>query len=184
MNADDEIVAAVTALAAEAGRSEEAEHWGSLMSFSVCPMDRHVERGATKRVTFAAGASATAETTGADCHGDGRDGEVQRGFLPQKSRDTKETVRDGIAIGAGSNLRLQPFVEPGPTFFGNYERRYLHTSEGETFRFTLCATGVSGGCPFLREADWAKYLHDPRRPAHRGSGPSGSGALTIAANGS
>ena len=130
-----------------------------------------------QRVTFAARAPAMAGIPGADFDGDGRDGEVQRGFLPQKSRDTKETVRDGIAIGAGSNLRLQPFVEPGTPFFGNNERRYLHTSEGETFRFTFQATGVRAGRPFLREAYRTKFVHDPRQPARRDSTPSGSGGF-------
>ncbi|MEJ2258534.1 MAG: hypothetical protein P8X98_16385 [Woeseiaceae bacterium] len=42
-----------------------------------------------------------------------------RGFLPRKCRDSKEPLDYGIAIGAGSNLRLQAYVEPGTKFVGD-----------------------------------------------------------------
>lgn len=45
--------------------------------------------------------------------------DVGRGFLPNKCRDTKDPVDYGIAIGAGSNLRMQAFVEPGTKFVGD-----------------------------------------------------------------
>ena len=61
--------------------------------------------------------------------GGGRGDEVQSGFLPRKCRDTKEPVRYGIAIGAGSNLRLQPFVEPGTKFVGDPLRLNAVVSE-------------------------------------------------------
>ena len=55
------------------------------------------------------------------CTGDLQDkepGAVQPGFLPRKCRKSKDPVRYGIAIGAGSNLRLQAFVEPGIKYVG------------------------------------------------------------------
>jgi hypothetical protein len=45
--------------------------------------------------------------------------EVGRGFLPEDCRETKDPVDYGIAIGAGSNLRLQAFVEPGTKVVGD-----------------------------------------------------------------
>ncbi|VAX36893.1 hypothetical protein MNBD_UNCLBAC01-1385 [hydrothermal vent metagenome] len=45
--------------------------------------------------------------------------DVKRGFLPKKCRETKDPVEYGIAIGAGSNLRMQAFVEPGTKFVGD-----------------------------------------------------------------
>lgn len=50
---------------------------------------------------------------------DDTDGRSQPGFLPEKCRETKDPVRYGIAIGAGSNLRLQAFVEPGKKYVGD-----------------------------------------------------------------
>ncbi len=40
------------------------------------------------------------------------------GFLPEKCRKVKTPVDYGIAIGAGSNLRMQPWVDPATTYVG------------------------------------------------------------------
>lgn len=56
------------------------------------------------------------------CTGDLNDkepGTVQPGFLPQKCRKSKDPVRYGVAIAAGSNLRLHAFVEPGTKYVGD-----------------------------------------------------------------
>ena len=50
------------------------------------------------------------------------DEKVGRGFLPDKCRESKDPVDYGIAIGAGSNLRMQAFVEPGTKFVGDTVR--------------------------------------------------------------
>lgn len=65
------------------------------------------------------------------------------GFVPQKCRETKEPVDYGIAIGAGSNLRLQPFVEPGTKYVGESLQLNAILSEaglpvrGATVRVTI-----------------------------------------------
>lgn len=41
------------------------------------------------------------------------------GFLPKDCKDTKDPQDYGIAIGAGSNLRMQPYVEPGTKVIGD-----------------------------------------------------------------
>ena len=41
------------------------------------------------------------------------------GFVPQKCRGHEEPVDYGVAIGAGSNLRMQPYVEPGTKHIGD-----------------------------------------------------------------
>ena len=57
------------------------------------------------------------EHGGFTCSGDsGKDG--QSGFLPRKCKPNKDPVDYGIAIGAGSNLRLQPWVDPATTYVG------------------------------------------------------------------
>ena len=43
---------------------------------------------------------------------------MQPGFLPLKCGGYQKTVRYGIAIGAGSNLRMQAYVEPGTKYIG------------------------------------------------------------------
>jgi len=40
------------------------------------------------------------------------------GFLPEKCRKVKTPIDYGIAIGAGSNLRMQPWVDPATTYVG------------------------------------------------------------------
>lgn len=45
--------------------------------------------------------------------------DVGYGFLPDKCRETKDPIDYGIAIGAGSNLRMQAFVETGTKFIGD-----------------------------------------------------------------
>lgn len=49
----------------------------------------------------------------------GNSQDVGRGFLPEDCRETKDPVDYGIAIGAGSNLRMQAYVEPGTKFVGD-----------------------------------------------------------------
>jgi hypothetical protein len=44
---------------------------------------------------------------------------VGPGFLPEKCRRFGDPVGYGIAIGAGSNLRMQPYVEPGVKYVGD-----------------------------------------------------------------
>lgn len=52
------------------------------------------------------------------CSGDvGKD--PADGFLPGKCEKSKSPVDYGIAIGAGSNLRLQPWVDPVTTYVGD-----------------------------------------------------------------
>lgn len=41
------------------------------------------------------------------------------GFVPEKCREFDRPVDYGIAIGAGSNLRMQPYVEPGTKYTGD-----------------------------------------------------------------
>lgn len=45
--------------------------------------------------------------------------EIGAGFLPMKCRDTRGPIPYGVAIGAGSNLRMQAFVEPGVKYLGD-----------------------------------------------------------------
>jgi hypothetical protein len=58
-----------------------------------------------------------------------RDDAVGAGFLPKKCRPIKEPVDYGIAIGAGSNLRLQPYVDPGVKFVGDRIRLNAEVAE-------------------------------------------------------
>jgi hypothetical protein len=51
----------------------------------------------------------------ADPKGDGR----HLGFVPRDCGSTKSPIEYGIAIGAGSNFRLQPYVTPGPVNVGD-----------------------------------------------------------------
>ncbi len=59
----------------------------------------------------------------------GRAGNVGPGFLPEKCYDYKESVDYGIAIGAGSNLRMQSFIEPGVKYVGESIRLIATISE-------------------------------------------------------
>lgn len=58
---------------------------------------------------------------GQDCRGDPRkkDGPGALGFRPSECRKTKAPIHYGIAIGAGSNFRLQPYVTPSPVNVGD-----------------------------------------------------------------
>jgi hypothetical protein len=49
----------------------------------------------------------------------GNDPKVGRDFLPPDCTKTGDPVDYGIAIGAGSNLRMQAYVEPGTKFVGD-----------------------------------------------------------------
>lgn len=51
------------------------------------------------------------------------------GFLPRQCADYKKPVDYGIAIGAGSNLRMQPYVEPGIKFAGESFRLNAEVAE-------------------------------------------------------
>jgi hypothetical protein len=42
-----------------------------------------------------------------------------RGFLPRECRQTKEPVNYGVAIGVGSNFRMQPYITPGDVYVGD-----------------------------------------------------------------
>lgn len=57
------------------------------------------------------------------------------GFLPKKCRNENGPVDYGIAIGAGSNLRMQPWVDPATTYVGQ--------------DFRLNATVAEAGLPVL-----------------------------------
>lgn len=46
-----------------------------------------------------------------------RDG--RPGFLPKECRQFKDPVIYGVAIGVGSNFRMQPFVTPSPVYVGD-----------------------------------------------------------------
>lgn len=57
---------------------------------------------------------------GQACRGDPRkEGDRQLGFRPTECRKTKTPIPYGIAIGAGSNFRLQPYVTPSPVKVGD-----------------------------------------------------------------
>jgi len=49
----------------------------------------------------------------------GNSQDVGPGFLPKDCHETKDPVDYGIAIGSGSNLRMQAYVEPGLKFVGD-----------------------------------------------------------------
>ncbi|PZQ97033.1 MAG: hypothetical protein DI533_15915 [Cereibacter sphaeroides] len=57
------------------------------------------------------------------------DGQTGDGFLPKKCRKNGNPVDYGIAIGAGSNLRMQPFVDPGVKYVGDPIRLNAVVSE-------------------------------------------------------
>ena len=44
---------------------------------------------------------------------------VPPGFLPRECKPTKDPVLYGIAIGVGSNFRMQPYVQPAPVYVGD-----------------------------------------------------------------
>ncbi len=43
---------------------------------------------------------------------------IPPGFLPRECKPTKDPVLYGIAIGVGSNFRMQPYVQPGVVYVG------------------------------------------------------------------
>lgn len=55
--------------------------------------------------------------------------DVGPGFTPRKCREYDQPVDYGIAIGAGSNLRMQPYVEPGDKYVGDTLRLTAVVSE-------------------------------------------------------
>jgi von Willebrand factor type A domain len=59
----------------------------------------------------------------------GHDKDSGHGFLPRKCHGTKDPVDYGIAIGAGSNLRMQPYVEPGVKYVGDTIRLNAEVAE-------------------------------------------------------
>ncbi len=44
---------------------------------------------------------------------------IPPGFLPRECKPTKDPVLYGIAIGVGSNFRMQPYVQPGAVYVGD-----------------------------------------------------------------
>jgi hypothetical protein len=95
------------------------------------------------------------EHPGYVCAGDvGKD--PRPGFLPRKCEGYKKPVDYGIAIGAGSNLRMQPYVEPGVKYIGESFRLNAEVSEaglpvkGSTVRVRVTApTGQQYVVPLL-----------------------------------
>lgn len=71
------------------------------------------------------------EHPGYVCTGEvGRDqNDAGPGFLPRKCEGYKKPVDYGIAIGAGSNLRMQPYVEPGIKYVGESFRLNAEVAE-------------------------------------------------------
>lgn len=61
--------------------------------------------------------------------GKDKDKDSGPGFLPRKCHGTKDPVDYGVAIGAGSNLRMQPYVEPGVKYVGDTIRLNAEVSE-------------------------------------------------------
>lgn len=78
---------------------------------------------------------------GYTCEG-GVDKDSGTGFLPRKCRKEKSPVDYGIAIGAGSNLRMQPWVDPATTYVGQDIR--------------LNATVAEAGLPVLGAKVWVE----------------------------
>ncbi len=57
---------------------------------------------------------------GLACTGNPHRGDDKRlGFRPSDCKETKNPIEYGIAIGAGSNFRLQPYVTPNPVQVGD-----------------------------------------------------------------
>ncbi len=85
------------------------------------------------------------------------DKDGQSGFLPRKCRKVGKPIDYGIAIGAGSNLRLQPWVDPVTTYVGDSFRLNAELSEaglpvtGAQIRVNV--TGPTGG-------NWSVLLRD------------------------
>lgn len=55
--------------------------------------------------------------------------DIGLGFLPGKCRTYDKPVGYGIAIGAGSNLRMHPFIEPGVKYVGETIRLVADIAE-------------------------------------------------------
>ena len=56
-------------------------------------------------------------TTHASTHASASD--FPPGFLPRKCEPMKDPVLYGVAIGVGSNFRMQPYVQPGTVYVGD-----------------------------------------------------------------
>ncbi len=63
------------------------------------------------------------------CRGNIEGDNVGPGFTPKKCSRYDKPVNYGIAIGAGSNLRMQPYVEPGTKYIGESIRLTAVVSE-------------------------------------------------------
>jgi hypothetical protein len=59
----------------------------------------------------------------------GKNEKIGPGFTPRKCTEYNEPVGYGIAIGAGSNLRMQPYIEPGVKYVGEALRLSAVVSE-------------------------------------------------------
>lgn len=95
------------------------------------------------------------EHPGYVCSGD-VEKDTRPGFLPRKCEGYKAPVGYGIAIGAGSNLRMQPYVEPGIKYVGEPFRLNAEVAEaglpvkGSTVRvFVTSPTGQQYTIPLL-----------------------------------
>ena len=97
-----------------------------------------------------------------DEQGDDVGGDVGDGFTPRKCRRYHDPVDYGIAIAAGSNLRMQPYVDPAQKFIGDPIALWADIAEaglpvtgatvkvrvetpfGATYNLTLRDDGASG----------------------------------------
>ena len=80
--------------------------------------DRYV--GAWRVILEHGGFACTGEVAGKD---------TASGFLPRKCRKVGKPIDYGIAIGAGSNLRMQPWVDPTTVYVGDSFRLNAALSE-------------------------------------------------------
>lgn len=80
-----------------------------------------------------------------------------RGYLPEKCRDTDDPVDYGVAIGVGSNFRMQPFLTPDTVHVG--EPIHLSATVSEAgLPVEGCDVTVEARSPSGRE--WTLDLED------------------------
>lgn len=80
-----------------------------------------------------------------------------RGYLPRKCRQTDDPVDYGVAIGVGSNLRMQPYLTPEPVSVGDPIRLSATVTEAG-LPVTGCDVTVTAVSPSGQE--WTEILHD------------------------
>lgn len=111
------------------------------------------------------GWTVTVEHPGLVCEGPvggkspGADDDGPAGFQPRKCRESKSPVLYGLAVGVGSNLRLQPWVDPQTVFVGQSFRLNAELQEaglpvtGATVRVHITGpTGATWTLPLLDDA--------------------------------